>query len=389
MSSEGAAAGQRATDRDRADRPDLALFGEFDPTGGIGRAIGKLARYAAEQGLRVDVLTYAKGKPLFAANDRPGRVTHRHLTDSRHKAVIVARLGLYLRRQKPRALLSTTDRANRIVIGSRRVPGANHTRRHLSLWNHISAVPRREAVRRRKYRQLRRLYPQAEAIIACAQSLTDDLVQNIGLPADKVVTNYGPMIDPALHEQAQQGVEHPWFQPDQPPVVLGVGRLMPQKDFPTLLRAFAELRQRLDARLVILGEGHDRPELEALAKELGIGDAVDLPGFAHNPYAYMARASLFTLSSAWEGLPLVLIEAMALGTPVVATDCPSGPGEVLTGKLADRLVAVGDVSGLAAAMQRALTTGRADPDAFEQAVRPFTVDVACQRYLETLGLGEA
>ena len=178
---------------------------------------------------------------------------------------------------------------------------------------------------------------------------------------------------------------HPWFAPREPPVILGVGRLTPQKDFPTLLRAFALVRARRRARLVIVGEG--RPEardaLLRLAAELGCGEDVSLTGFTHNPFCYMAAASVFVLSSLHEGLPGVLIQALACGVPVVSTDCPSGPREILEGGRYGRLVALGDFSAMADAIGEAL--GRpGDREARMARGRQFTVERAVDRYLGLL-----
>jgi glycosyltransferase involved in cell wall biosynthesis len=193
---------------------------------------------------------------------------------------------------------------------------------------------------------------------------------------------YNPVITPAIVAQAQRAPDHPWFAPGQPPVILGVGRLTRQKDFFTLIRAFAALRRRRPARLVILGEGEDRPGLEALVAELGVGEDVALPGFRDDAPAWMARSALFVLSSAWEGLPTVLIEALAAGAAVVATDCPSGPREILQEGRLGALVPVGDAPALAAAMERSLAAGRTTlpPDA----LREFTLDAAVDHYLRLI-----
>jgi glycosyltransferase involved in cell wall biosynthesis len=180
---------------------------------------------------------------------------------------------------------------------------------------------------------------------------------------------------------AREEPGHPWFEPGQLPVVLGVGRLTRQKDFPTLIRAFAHLRSRREARLIILGEGEDRPELERLIGELQLTGDVALPGF-QNAMAYMARSALFVLSSAWEGLPTVLIEALAVGTRVVSTDCPSGPREILQDGRLGALVPIGDAVALARAMEAALDQpgGAVSPDA----LKPYTMDAAVDHYLSVI-----
>jgi glycosyltransferase involved in cell wall biosynthesis len=166
-------------------------------------------------------------------------------------------------------------------------------------------------------------------------------------------------------------------------VIVAVGRLAAQKDFATLLRAFARLRAQQPARLLILGEGRERPQLEALARELGIADAVAMPGYAENPFAALARADLYVMSSRYEGLPGALIQALACGCRIVSTDCPSGPAEILDHSRYGRLVPVGDEKALAGAMQEALA---APHDAQRQRERAalFSVPRAVDAYLELL-----
>jgi glycosyltransferase involved in cell wall biosynthesis len=165
-------------------------------------------------------------------------------------------------------------------------------------------------------------------------------------------------------------------------VILGVGRLTPAKDFPTLLRAFARVRQVRAVRLVILGEGELRGTLEALVRDLGLEDSVSLPGFVQNPYAYMARAKLFVLSSAWEGFGSALVEAMACGLPVVSTDC-GGPSEILEGGMYGRLVPVGDPQALAEAILTALVEPP-QADLLRARAEDFSVEKIADQYLEVL-----
>jgi glycosyltransferase involved in cell wall biosynthesis len=182
-----------------------------------------------------------------------------------------------------------------------------------------------------------------------------------------------------LTRAAAHAPGHPWFADGGPPVVLGVGRLTRQKDFESLVRAFAQVRQHRPARLLILGEGEERSALEALVRELGLESDVALPGFQAGAQACMTRAAVFVLSSAWEGLPTVLIEALAAGTTVVATDCPSGPREILRGGELGRLVPPGDVEALARGILAALGgTARRVP---LTELREFTQEFAAEAYL--------
>jgi glycosyltransferase involved in cell wall biosynthesis len=228
-----------------------------------------------------------------------------------------------------------------------------------------------------------RSYLAADGITAVSQGIAEDLVCSFGLPRERVTTIYNPVVTPELLAQAQAPLDHPWFAPDAPPVILGVGRLHPQKDFPTLLRAFARVRAVRVVRLVILGEGEQRAALQQLVAELGLTKDVALPGFVGNPFAYMARAGVFVLSSAYEGLPGVLIQALACGCPVVSTDCPSGPGEILEQGAYGPLVGVGDVAALAQAMLALL----AHPPAAERLrhrAAEFSLDRAVDRYWRVL-----
>jgi glycosyltransferase involved in cell wall biosynthesis len=185
-----------------------------------------------------------------------------------------------------------------------------------------------------------------------------------------------------LRKKAQAPLDHPWFQPGQPPVVLAVGSLTVQKDFPTLIRAVAHVQETRPVRLLILGEGQDRPTLEAQVRKLGLEQSISLPGFVANPYAYMARASVFVLSSRWEGLPTVLMEALFCGAPVVATDCPSGPREILRGGQYGRLVPVGEVTALADAIQATLDDKTARPP--RESWQPFELESVVNQYIKVL-----
>jgi glycosyltransferase involved in cell wall biosynthesis len=178
---------------------------------------------------------------------------------------------------------------------------------------------------------------------------------------------------------------HDWLENPDIKVIMGIGRLTYQKDFPTLIKAFARVRQKINSRLVILGEGRQRKELEYFINDLGLTDDVQLPGFVTNPYQWLAKSTLFVLSSRWEGSPNALTEALALGIPVVSTDCRSGPREILRGGQLGRLVPVGDVMALSEAIIMTLD----DPPSAEllkQSVQHFKSEGSARGYIEALGL---
>lgn len=204
---------------------------------------------------------------------------------------------------------------------------------------------------------IRRLYRRADAVIAVSTGVADDIARLAGLARERVRTIANPVVGPALKSAAAKAPTHPWFQASagHAPVVLAAGRLAPEKAFHVLIDAFARLhRTRSDLRLVIIGEGGERPRLEARIAEQGLHETVCLPGWQDNPYALMARSRLFVSSSRFEGLPVGIIEALACGCPVVATDCPSGPREILQDGQLGRLVPVDDARALATAMANAL-----------------------------------
>ncbi|HEY8366975.1 MAG TPA: glycosyltransferase, partial [Bacteroidia bacterium] len=227
------------------------------------------------------------------------------------------------------------------------------------------------------------LYPSADAVIAVSEGVAKDLTQIIGLPAEKVKVIYNPVITPEIFKKAEEPIKHPWFAPGELPVILGVGRLTKQKDFVTLIRAFDIVRKEYPSRLVILGEGEERPKLEALVKELGLEQYVYMPGFEENPFKYMKHAAVFVLSSRWEGLPNVLIQALALGTPVVSTDCPSGPREILSAGKYGTLVPVGDYDALAKAIIINLKLKK-ERYMVREIVSLFMNEEICRKYIEVL-----
>jgi len=230
---------------------------------------------------------------------------------------------------------------------------------------------------------IRRLYPLVDQIVAVSSGVADDTARIARIPRERIRVIRNPVITPELPGLAAEPCSHPWLQPDQPPIIVGAGRFQRQKDFPTLIRSFALVRKERPCRLVILGEGGGGAELRALIAELGMTADVDLPGFQANPYPFLARASLFVLSSLWEGSPNVLTEAMALGTPVVATDCPSGPRELLDGGVYGPLVPVGDVQALARSMSETLDHPL-QPRTLKAAVAEYDQAQSAERYLQVL-----
>lgn len=359
----------------------LALFLPSLRGGGAERVMVNLARGFVERGLDVDlVLAKAEGPYLSRV---PSEVRVVDLGASR---VLASLPGLvrYLRQERPRALLSAINHANVAALWARRLARVP-TRVVVSEHNTLSRGSANATSLRARLMPLwvRAFYPWADAVVAVSEGVAKDLIRITGLPPEKVQIIYNPVVTPELYARAEEPLDHLWFAPGESPVVLGVGRLTAQKDFPTLIRAFAEVRRQRPARLIILGEGEDRPRLEALVKELGLENDVALPGFVENPWAYMAQAAVFVLSSAWEGFGNVLVEAMACGCPVVSTDCPSGPAEILENGKYGPLVPVGDVESLGRAIIRVLD---ASPNSalLKFRAREFSLGNISNEYLDVL-----
>jgi glycosyltransferase involved in cell wall biosynthesis len=237
-----------------------------------------------------------------------------------------------------------------------------------------------------QYFSIRHFYPWADAVIVPSEGAARDLAAASSLPLDRIRVLPSPVVHRRILELANQPVPHPWFEADSPPVILAVGELCARKDFVTLISAFAKMHHRRPSRLVILGEGRQQKHLLDLARKLGIGSEVSLPGFVTNPFAYMRKAALFALSSRCEGAPVVLMEALAVGAPVISTDCPSGPREILQGGRLGPLVPVGDVDAMAKALVSVLDKPL-QAEMLRAAAERYSVESSADRYLSVLGFG--
>ena len=353
--------------------------------GGAERVVVTLANGIAKRGFRVD-LVLANANGTYLQDVSPAV----RIVDLKAGRVIKALLPLasYLKREKPRAMLSAMNHANVVAIAAKTLAGVSI---HLVVSEHNTISVEHTRAKgwfaRTTFMLVRRLYARANGICTVSAAASQDLAQFIGISPSQIQTIYNPFDLGKIQRLSMQPVEHPWLQADQPPVLLGIGRLTPQKDFNLLIHAFAKLRQQRTVRLLILGEGPHRQELEALSQTLGLGpDDVALPGFVDNPYAYMKRCAAFVLSSQWEGLPTVLIEAMACGSAVVSTNCPSGPAEILEDGLWGRLVPVGDATALSRAIADTLDMPSDKCPNVRVRAADFEQERAVDAYLQLLGL---
>jgi glycosyltransferase involved in cell wall biosynthesis len=357
--------------------PTLAILASFSGQGGVERMLLNLLEHSPKTPLLL--FTLRRDHPELA--QLPEHIEQIALP--KHYAFAVNALAKYLQQRQPDVLLAAKERGGILAIKARQQAQVK-TKIFIRLGTHLSAALRFPWQKFWRYGQIRRYFPQADGIFAVSQGVADDFIAICPPLAPRLQVLPNPTVRPEILTLAQAPCPHPWL--DNYAVIIGVGRLTRQKDFSTLIQAFARLAAKNpQLRLMILGEGQERRRLLTMAAALGVGERLALVGYVKNPYAYVARAKLFVLSSRWEGSPNVLIEALSLGIPVVATACPSGPREILQDGRFGALVAVGAVAALAAAMEETLENPL-DSNILRAAVAPFQVENSRRAYWAAMGL---
>ena len=337
--------------------------------GGAEQQVLTVARGLAADGLDVHlVIGAARGALLGAV---PPGVTLHVLGASRILAALFP-LVRWLRTHRPRALLATLEHANVVAVLAASLARA----RVRVVLREANVAPPDAAARRSPALGLamRLAYPRAHAIAAVSGAVADAVAAGTGVARTSVHVVHNPVLDEAFARRLAEPVRDPWLteSPRGVPVVLGVGRLAAQKDFGTLIDAIALVARVRPVRLLVFGEGPDRAALEARIADRGLVEVVRLAGFETNPIPAMRAADVFVLPSRWEGLPGALVQAVAAGARIVATDCPGGSAEVLEGGALGELVPVGDAAAMAAAIVRRL-----------EASAPVVPDAWRRRYAET------
>ena len=293
--------------------------------GGAERNLTILMNHLAEADWGIDlVLVKKEGK--FLENLSPKIKVHG--LHARNLIFSLLPLIKYIKRNQPPIVISSLDLMNLITIIAVRIAGVG-TKSIIRVANSISKQVRTPIKKRLEKLLLTLIYPLADQIVIVSKDAAFDLSKYANIPLEKIKVIYNPVISPDLIKKTQDIPSHPWFENQSIPVILAVGRLNQQKNFSRLIRVFRKVRDQMETRLLILGEGEEREKLNDLIRLLGLEKDVDMHGFVANPYSYLSNASVFALSSNYEGLPTVLIEALACGCPVVSVDCPSGPSEIL------------------------------------------------------------
>ena len=364
------------------DRPHIAIYLYSLGGGGAERVIMNLIHNFVQLGLKIDLVLNTKaGSPYLSIMPPEARILELKVGYKKGLPKLIS----YLRQEQPQALLSSVHYNTEIAVLAKRLSRVS-TKVVVREANHLSTKTLNSQDIKEHLAPLatKLIYPWADKIVAVSEGVAKDLAHITGLPLSRIKVIYNPTVTPELFNKSQEPLDHPWFKAGEPPVILGVGRLETQKDYPTLIRAFAKVQKIQSARLMILGSGQEQSRLNQLVNELGLEKDVAMPGFVKNPYNYMKQAAVLVLSSAWEGLPNVLIEAMALDTPVVATNCPSGPEEILAGGKYGKLVPVGDEDKMTEAILSVLSGNFQPVDS--NWLQQFTQETAMENYLDVLGI---
>jgi glycosyltransferase involved in cell wall biosynthesis len=356
----------------------IAVFIQSLTIGGAERMALNLIKGLVEHDIKVDLLL-ANFSGGFLS-EVPPQVT---IIDLKGKRVLFSLFALvrYLRTHRPDLLYSVQTHTSLIAVWAARLV---QVRIPLVISEHTILSVSQAASSSFRDRLIIKLahvfFRYVDAAICVSQGVAEDFINIIGMPRQKTHVVFNPVVSPEIEQKARESISHPWFSPDALPVILAVGRLAAAKDYPTLLRAFSIVCRERPAHLLILGEGLERPHLEELARQLGLMEKIQMPGFVENPFVYMAHARMLVLSSRWEGFGNVLVEALACGTPVVSTDCKSGPREILENGRFGRLVPVGDPEALAVAI---LETMQSTPDRsrLRQRAQDFNLEESVRKYI--------
>ena len=360
-----------------SDRPArIALFVPSLGGGGAERVMVTLANSLVERRFAVDFVLWTEGGPLRSLLSPKVHV----VTLGTYNPVrLVFGFVRFLKTYKPDVVISALFIGNIIAALAK---AASRSRTHLILTEHVAIGTYLQYEARRLRRLcvpplMRLTYLLAQDIVVVSRGAARSLAPVLGKTTSKRITVIYNPIDLVRIETmaAADDKVASW----NVPTIINVGRLIEQKDQQTLIRAFAKVRSRRPCRLVILGEGEKRATLAALAQKLGVGSDVLLPGFIANPYSWMRKSAVFVLSSKFEGLPTVLIEAMQCGIPIISADCASGPAEILEDGQWGKLFLPGDVDTLASAIEDALD-GKLVADVRQRAA-DFSIDTAVSRYV--------
>lgn len=365
------------------DKKKISLFIPSLKGGGAERAILNLANeLSVDSNFKVDLVLIGKAGTYLA--EVQSRV---NIVDLKSSNVPKSLFPLikYLKKEKPDILISTLSHASAVSILATML-SRSKTKTIVRMANTFSKVLKNINFTERMilFWGVKIFFRFANEIVAVSDGVADDLAKTIKISRSKMKVIYNSTDIEKIKNKYKESITHPWLKNKTNPVILAVGRLTVEKDYPTLIKAFSILSEKNNFRLIILGEGKKRSELESLIKKLELQEKIDLPGFTRNPFVYMRNCDIFVLSSATEGFPNTLIEAMACGTPVVSTDCPSGPREILDNGKFGKLVKVGDEKSLAEAILETIKNPLSSEELINRVREKFSLKEAIKKYLDII-----
>ncbi len=362
----------------------IAVLISFSGQGGVERMVMNLVREMAKTpNVLIDLLLIRASGPHLV--NIPDNVNVIRLK-AKHTLTAIPEIARYLKQSKPLSMLAAKDRAGRAAVRARSLAGVD-TRIAIRLGTNLStALATKNGVQKwLRVNPMQRIYRKVDTVVGVSEGVREDTINLAGIARANTTVIRNPVVTEQMLKASTEEAPHAWLKDTSIPVIMGIGRLSYQKNFHSLIEAFAALNKQHSARLIILGDGKDEQALKALADTLDISDQVLFAGFQANPYNWLANADLFVLSSRWEGSPNVLTEALALGVPCVSTRCPSGPNEVFNEGEYGPLVDVENTQQLSEAML-AVLQNPLPSETLKQAVVEYTPEISAKNYLGVLGV---
>lgn len=330
----------------------ITWFSPHFADGGVEKTILLASQAFLNHGHQATLVSFNINSPMLSAAPAGLRIVDLNTSRVLFSVVKFAR---YLRKERPDAVISAQHYANITAIAARKL---SRVKTRLLVSERVATKQALAQESRSKRvvisKLMKTMYGSANIVGTNSREGAVALAEYLNWEEQSVRPIYNPVNRPQIHELSQEPLKHEWLDQRTAPVILAAGRLTPQKDFPTLLDALALVNKSLECRLIILGDGPERERLNTHAANLGISHLVDLHSSVSNPYSYMKAADLFVLSSSYEGMPNVLIEAQVCRTPIVSTACETGPTELLLNGEAGQLVGVGDAQAMSMAIRKAL-----------------------------------
>jgi len=364
-------------------RPDISFYYSEIVHGGVVEVTRLLANEFISRGYSVDLVFDKPG--LIDEYDFSEKARRINLNASKYSIFRIINLIKYLREYKPYCMRPCWHLASELSLLARYL-GNKKTKVFIPEELAIFEPIKHEKALMFHIRPflIKWIHPFADGIIAVSNGLADEVKKLTNIRSNDVNVIFNPVITGDLPDRAKEEICHPWYLEKDLPVITSVARLDCQKDISSLIRVFSKVFEVKESRLVIFGCGSEEAKLRNLAKDCGLEDYIDFPGFVKNVYPYLARTDVFAFSSIYEGFGLTIVEAMAMGVPIVATDCPYGPRDILDNGRYGELVQIGDIDGFSRAILNVLDgdVKKVDPEWLKQ----FSIESVAEKYLKVMGM---